>query len=199
MITAVLLAAGRSSRMGAAKDSKLLLPWGEGSQEPLVVGTARKLLTSGIDHIVAVTGHRADEVGAALASMGVEIVLNAEYVDGLSTSIAVGVRAAPDGSTGYLFALADMPNVATDTINAICSAFVARPTAIVAPVCNGRRGNPVLFSREFRQQLLSLSGDRGAGGLLTRYAGSVVEVEVDDDGIFADVDTAQDYRKLRNT
>tara|TARA_B100000809_G_scaffold250360_1_gene282741 strand:+ start:158 stop:754 length:597 start_codon:yes stop_codon:yes gene_type:complete len=198
MITAVLLAAGRSSRMGAARDSKLLLPWGDG-KESLVVGTVRKLQSSGIDHIVAVTGHRADEVGAAIASTGVEIVLNPEYVAGLSTSIAVGVRAAPDGSTGYLFALADMPNVAADTINRMCSALAARPTAIVAPVSNGRRGNPVLFSSDFRQQLLSLSGDRGASGLLTRYAGSVVEVEVDDEGIFADVDTAQDYRKLRNS
>ncbi|MDP6017147.1 MAG: hypothetical protein QGI32_13705, partial [Candidatus Latescibacteria bacterium] len=72
-------------------------------------------------------------------------------------------------------------------------------SAIVAPVSRGRRGNPVLFSHGFRQQLLALEGDRGAGGLLARYAASVVEVEVDDDGIFTDVDTLQDYHKLRQS
>lgn len=198
MITAVVLAAGRSSRLGTERDSKLLLPWGDGDQ-PLVVGTVRKLLSTAIDRVVVVVGHRADEVGDALASTGVEIVLNPEFADGLSTSIACGVRAASQATVGYLFALADMPNVAADTITRMCNAFTVRPSAIVAPVAHGRRGNPVLFSDEFRQQLLSLEGDRGASGLLARYAESVVEVEVDDDGIFADVDTMQDYQKLRSS
>jgi molybdenum cofactor cytidylyltransferase len=192
------LAAGRSSRLGAAEDSKMLLPWGD-ADEPMVVGTVRRLLATAIDKVVVVIGHRADEVRCALAPTGVQVVLNPDFAHGLSTSIATGVRAAPEGTNGILFALADMPSVTTDTINRMCSTFAAHPSAIVAPVSRGRRGNPVLFSHGFRQQLLALEGDRGAGGLLARYAASVVEVEVDDDGIFTDVDTLQDYHKLRQS
>jgi molybdenum cofactor cytidylyltransferase len=198
MITAVLLAAGCSSRIGAAPDSKLLLPWGE-EDEPLVAEAARRLIAAGMERVIAVVGHRADDVGRALASMDVEIVLNPDYASGLSTSIAAGIRAAPEETTGHLFVLGDMPVVAPDTVIRLCRAFDGSRRSIVVPVADGRRGNPVLFDRSFRCELLALSGDRGAGGLLDQHADCVVEVEVDDDGIFADVDTAEAYRKLRGS
>ena len=194
MIAAVLLAAGRSSRYGGAGDTKLLLPWGpEGV--PMAAAAASTLKAAGLERIVAVLGHRAEAVGAALAGPGVDTVLNPDYAAGLSTSIAAGVRAAPAGASGYLIALGDMPAVRAATVSRLCRAFeAAEPPAIAAPVHRGRRGQPVLFGRDFRRELLNLSGDVGARGLLARRAGRVVEVAVDDGGILTDVDTEAEYR-----
>ncbi len=194
MIAAVLLAAGRSSRYGGAGDTKLLLPWGpEGV--PMAAAVAATLKAAGLGWIVAVLGHRADAVGAALAGRGVETVLNPDYADGLSSSIAAGVRAAPAGADGYLIALGDMPAVAAGTVSLVCRAFeAASPPAIVVPVHAGRRGHPVLFGRAYREELLGLSGDVGARRLFSRHAGRVVEAAVDDPGVLTDVDTEAQYR-----
>ena len=194
MIAAVLLAAGRSSRYGGAGDTKLLLPWGpEGI--PMVAAVAATLEAAGLRRIVAVLGHRAGAVGAALAGRGVETVLNPDYASGLSTSIAAGVRAAPAGAAGYLIALGDMPAVAAGTVSLVCRAFeAASPPAVAVPVHAGRRGHPVLFGRDYREELLGLSGDVGARGLFARHAGRVVEVAVDDPGVLTDVDTEAQYR-----
>ena len=194
MIAAVLLAAGRSSRYGGAGDTKLLLPWGpEGIS--MVAAVAATLKAAGLRRTVAVLGHRADAVGAALAGCGVETVLNPDYASGLSTSIAAGVRAAPEGASGYLIALGDMPAVTAATVSLLCRAFeAAEPPAIAAPVYAGRRGHPVLFGRAYREELLSLSGDLGARGLFARHEGRVVEVAVDDPGVLTDVDTEAQYR-----
>ena len=194
MIAAVLLAAGRSSRYGGAGDTKLLLPWGpEGI--PMVAAVAATLKAAGLRRIVAVLGHRAEAVDAALAGLGVETVLNPDYASGLSSSIAAGVGAPPVETCGYLIALGDMPAVTAGTVSLLCRAFeAAEPPAIVAPVHAGRRGHPVLFGRAFREELLSLSGDMGARRLLARRAGRVVEVAVDDPGVLTDVDTEAQYR-----
>ena len=194
MIAAVLLAAGRSSRYGGAGDTKLLLPWGlEGV--PMVAAAADTLKAAGLRRIVAVLGHRAGAVGAALGDRGVETVLNPDYADGMSSSLAVGVRAAPGEADGYLIALGDMPAVTAATVSLLCRAFeAAEPPAIAAPVHAGRRGHPVLFGRAFREELLDLSGDVGARGLFARYAGRVVELAVDDPGVLTDVDTEAQYR-----
>ncbi len=194
MIAAVLLAAGRSSRYGGAGDTKLLLPWGP-KGIPMAAAVAATLKAAGLGRIVAVLGHRADAVGAALEDCGVETVLNPDYADGMSSSLAVGVRAAPEEAGGYLIALGDMPAVTAGTVSLLCRAFeAAEPPAIVAPVHGGRRGHPVLFGRAYREELLNLSGDLGARPLFARHAERVVEVAVDDGGILTDVDTEAQYR-----
>ena len=194
MIAAVLLAAGRSSRYGGAGDSKLLLPWGP-QGIPMAAAAADTLKAAGLRRVVAVLGHRADAVGAALAGCGVETVLNPDYAAGMSTSLAAGVRAAPREASGYLIALGDMPAVTAATVSLLCRAFeAAEPPAIAAPVHAGRRGHPVLFGRAFRQELLELSGDMGARGLFARHGGRVVDVAVDDEGVLTDVDTETEYR-----
>ena len=194
MIAAVLLAAGRSSRYGGAGDTKLLLPWGP-ERIPMVAAAAATRKAAGLGRIIAVLGHRADAVSAAIAGRGVETVLNPDYADGMSTSLAVGVRAAPAGADGYLIALGDMPAVAAGTVSLLCRAFeAAEPPAIAAPVHAGRRGHPVLFGQAFRGKLLDLSGDLGARALFARHAERVVEVAVDDGGVLTDVDTEAQYR-----
>ena len=194
MIAAVLLAAGRSSRYGGAGDTKLLLPWGpEGI--PMVAAAAETLKAAGLRRIVAVLGHRAGAVGAALEGRGVETVLNPDYAAGLSTSLAAGVRAAPEGASGYLIALGDMPAVTAATVSLLCRAFeAAEPPVMAAPVHAGRRGHPVIFGRDYRAELLHLSGDTGARRLFARHPGRLVEVAVDDVDVLTDVDTEAQYR-----
>ncbi len=194
MIAAVLLAAGRSSRYGGAGDTKLLLPWGP-EAVPMVAAVADTLAVAGVGRLVAVLGHRADAVAAALEDRPVKTVLNPDYAAGLSTSIAAGVRAAPAGASGYLIALGDMPAVTAATVALLCRVFeAAAAPAIAVPAHAGRRGHPVLFGGAFREELLTLSGDMGARRLLARHAGRVVEVAVDDGGVLTDVDTEAQYR-----
>jgi molybdenum cofactor cytidylyltransferase len=196
VIGAVLLAAGRSSRLGTAADSKLLLPWGS-DDEPMVAVVAQTLCEAGFGQIVAVLGHRAEDVELALEPLPLTTVLNPDYAAGLSTSIAAGVSALPQ-AVGYLFALADMPSLRVATVRALCQAFEELDSAaIVVPVHGQRRGNPVLFGGHFRTELLGLEGDRGARRLLSVFADRVREVEVDDPGIHVDVDTEESYGRHR--
>lgn len=194
-VAGVLLAAGRSSRMGGG-DSKLLLPW-RPDGVPIVAAVAGTLRAGGLERVVAVLGYQADAVAAALGPLVVATVHNPSFERGLSTSIAAGVGAAGDAD-GWLLALGDMPAVTAPTVRALLGAFAAAPPpAIAVPVCGGRRGNPVLFGAAWREELLGLQGDRGARRLLEDHPQGVVEVAVTDEGIFADVDTQVQYRRLR--
>lgn len=188
-LTAILLAAGRSTRMGA---NKLLLPWGE---KRVLSAVVENLLSLPLEEVIAVVGHQRAPVEALLAQYPVRIVYNPDYGEGLSTSIKRGVAAASDTTTGYLFALGDMPQVQSSTIVALCRAFsTAPPRSIAVPVLGQQRGNPVLFHRAYREELLQLTGDRGAKSLMQRYPQEVLEVQVDDPGTLLDVDTPEAYR-----
>ena len=188
--TAIVLAAGRSSRMG--EEHKLLLPWGEKRIVQVVVET---LLEAPLKDIVVVTGHQRGEVERLLRDYPLQLMHNPRFGEGMSTSIGTGVEAAGAETGGYLFALGDMPRVGRETIAALCAAFSENTDSIIVPAANGQRGNPVVFSSSLRDGLLRLEGDRGAKVLLQRHADRVVEVAVEDRGIFVDVDTPEAYRE----
>jgi molybdenum cofactor cytidylyltransferase len=191
-LCAIVLAAGRSTRM--QEHNKLLLPWGGKRIVQVVVET---LLSISFEEVVVVVGHQRDAVEEALADYPLQLVHNPGYAEGLSTSIERGVEAAGADVHGYLFALGDMPQVKSATINELCRAFFWGTTdAIVLPTVQGRRGNPVVFSGSYRAQLLQLEGDRGARPLMQKYAAKVLEVAVEDPGILLDVDTPEVYRAM---
>jgi len=189
-IAAIVLAAGRSSRM--APCNKLLEPVGG---EPLVRRVAGVVLESGARPILVVTGYEAPHVAAALAGLDLTIVANPDYADGLSTSLRAGLEALPSGIDGTLICLGDMPQVDTEVLSALTASFTGE-SAICVPVYRGRRGNPVLWGRRYFAEIMTLSGDAGARPLLARHREHVVEVEVASDGIFADVDTPADLARL---
>jgi molybdenum cofactor cytidylyltransferase len=189
-IAAIVLAAGRSSRM--APCNKLLEPVGG---EPLVRRVAGVVLESGARPIVVVTGHDGARVAAALAGLDLTIVANPDYADGLSTSLRAGLEALPSSIDGTLICLGDMPQVDTEVLSALTASFTGE-SAICVPVYRGRRGNPVLWGRRYFAEIMTLSGDAGARPLLARHREHVVEVEVASDGIFADVDTPADLARL---
>jgi len=193
-IAAIVLAAGRSTRMGAA--NKLLADIG-GS--PMVRRVVEAALASRARPVLVVVGHQAEEVRAALAGLDVTFVANADYAAGLSTSLKAGVAAVPPEAAGALVLLGDMPGIRAQHIDRLIGEFMAAatPEAIVVPVHRGRRGNPVLWPRACFAAILQLEGDAGAKRLLSENHDAVREVDLGTEAIFLDVDTPEALAKLR--
>ena len=192
-VAALLLAAGRSSRMGS---NKLLEPI-DGT--PMVVRTAQRLLSSHARPIVAVLGNQADRVEAALGKLPIERVRNPGFAEGLSTSLKCGLAALPAELDGVIVCLGDMPLVAGRDIDRLIAAFnPLEGRAIVVPTRRGKRGNPVLWASRFLPEMAELAGDVGAKHLIGEHADLVCEVEMDSDGVLVDIDTPDALAALRD-
>jgi molybdenum cofactor cytidylyltransferase len=188
-IGAVVLAAGTSSRMGSRH--KLLEPI---AGRPVIDHVMSCALGSTVECVVVVVGHRAEEVRALLPD-GVTIVENPKHAEGLSTSLVAGIRALPDGVDGAVVLLGDMPHVTSSDVLALVGAF--RPGSVCVPTVEGRRGNPVLWSSAFFDRILKLDGDRGARSILESNREGVIEVPLENPGLFLDVDTPEDLDRAR--
>jgi molybdenum cofactor cytidylyltransferase len=139
-----------------------------------------------------VTGHQADEVKRALAGLRVTFAHNPHYAEGLASSVKAGIAAVPEKADGAVICLGDMPLVSADLVDRLIEAFAPdRGQLIVVPVSDRRRGNPVLWSRRFFQELMALDGDIGARHLIERHSEAVAEVAVEGHGAFLDIDTPQ--------
>ncbi len=186
-VAAVVLAAGRSTRMGAV--NKLIAQIGG---KPLVRIAAEQALASGAGPVIVVTGHQQDKVEAALSGLNVHLVHNPDYAEGLGTSLRAGIAAVPDDVDGAIVCLGDMPQVDANLIDKLLDAFDPESGGmIVVPTIEGRRGNPVVWARRFFPDLMSIGGDFGARYLIGNYAEAVVEVPVADDAALVDVDTPE--------
>ena len=183
-VAAIILAAGESRRSGEA--NKLLF---EAEGSPLVRRVAAAALASRAVEVIAVTGHEADLIAAALAGLDLRAVHNPDYRDGLSTSLKAGIGAVPEGRSGALVLLADMPRISAGIIDLLIGRFEeGGKTDICAPVFDGKQGNPILWPRRFFPQLLEVSGDTGGRDLLKQFAAEISTVEVDTADIHFDVD-----------
>jgi molybdenum cofactor cytidylyltransferase len=186
-IAAVILAAGRSTRMGGP--NKLLA---EIARRPLVRIAAEAALASRADPVVVVTGHQRAEVEKVLAGMPVRLVHNPDFAQGLGTSLKAGIAAVPGEADGVIVCLGDMPRVDAPLLNRLIAAFDPdRGALVVVPTIAGKRGNPVLWSRRFFPDLMAIEGDVGARHLIGRYGEAVVEVPVEGEAAFVDVDTPE--------
>jgi molybdenum cofactor cytidylyltransferase len=184
-IAALVLAAGRSTRMGAA--NKLTLPL---RGEPLVCHAVDTLYGTSVSEIVVVTGHEAAAVRAALHDRDVSFTHNADYASGMASSIAAGIAVVADADA-VLLCLGDMPAVPPIVVEALIAAATT-PDTIVLPVHEGRRGHPVLFGSGHFPALRALTGDRGARDVLTAASEDIIEIGCEDPGIHRDIDTAED-------
>jgi molybdenum cofactor cytidylyltransferase len=184
---AVVLAAGRSSRMGGP--NKLLAEIGG---RPLVRIVAEQALASRARPVVIVTGHQRERVEAALAGLPVTCVHNPSYADGLGTSLKTAIAALPADIDGAIVCLGDMPQVDAALIDRLIAAIDPDKGALVAvPTIDGKRGNPVVWSRRFFPDLMAVEGDVGARHLIGRYAEAVVEVPVSGNAALTDIDTPE--------
>ena len=184
-IAAVVLAAGQSTRMGAV--NKMLAEIGG---KPLVRIAAEQVLASRAKPVIVVTGHERQQVEAALSGLPVRFTHNPAYADGLGTSLKAGIAAVPQDADGAIVCLGDMPQVDHQLIDKLIAAFdPERSALVVVPSINGRRGNPVVWSRRFFNDLMSIHGDIGARHLIGTYAEAVMEVPVAGDAALTDIDT----------
>ena len=183
-VYAVVLAAGRSSRMGGPNKLMALF-----DGKPLVRVTTERALKSRAAGTVVVTGHQADRVSAALAGLGVTTAANPDYAEGLSSSLKAGVAALPADAAGALVVLGDMPGVSVRDLDRLIEAFrAAGGTAIVRATHGGKRGNPVVLPRSLFAEVATLQGDTGARHLVEAEGATVIDVEIGE-AAFVDVDT----------
>ena len=192
-IAALVLAAGRSSRMGGP--NKLLAEIGG---RPLVRIVTEQVLASRARPVIVVTGHQRERVEAALAGLPVEFVHNPAFADGLGTSLKAGIGALPAQSDGVIVCLSDMPQVDAAMIDKLTGALAPdKGTLIAVPTIAGQRGNPVVWSRRFFPELMAVEGDIGARHLIGRYAEAVIEVPLTGTAALTDVDTPEALEAVR--
>lgn len=191
MIAGLILAAGESSRMG--RDKALLTYRGQTFLET-IIATLRE---AGIERVAVVLGHHAEEIQRAIELPGVEVVVNAAYRLGQTSSLQAGLRAldAPD-LEAVVLCLVDHPAVSAATVRQLVDSFRASPAPVVIPTYQGRRGHPVVISRALFPELLSLGPAEGANTIIRRHRAATHFVEVDDSGILLDVDAPETYRQL---
>jgi molybdenum cofactor cytidylyltransferase len=183
-VAAVVLAAGRSTRMGGP--NKLLADIGG---RPMVRIVAEQVLASRARPVIVVTGHQRERVEAALSGLAVTFVHNPDFADGLSTSLKAGIAALPGDVDGAIVCLGDMPQIDAKLIDRLIGAFdPERGALVVVPTIAGKRGNPVVWSRRFFPDLASIEGDVGARHLIAGYQEAVVEVPTGNAALI-DVDT----------
>ena len=186
-VAAIILAAGRSTRMGGP--NKLLAELGG---KTLVRIVTEQALASKASGVVVVTGHQAEQVEQALAGLNVKFVRNPDFAEGLASSVKAGIAAVPPDADGAVICLGDMPLISADLIDRLIETFAPdRGSLIAVPVSDGRRGNPVLWSRRFFNELMTLDGDIGARHLIAKHGEAVAEVPVEGHGAFLDIDTPQ--------
>lgn len=184
-VAAIILAAGRSSRMEGV--NKMLAAI---DGKPMVARVADAVLASKARPVIVVVGHEADQVGAALAGRDLAIVRNPDFESGLSASLRRGLSTLPDGIDGAVVCLGDMPRIGAETIDRLIAAFDPEGrSAICVPAFKGKQGNPVLWARRFFPEIMEIAGDVGARHLIGAYADQVRHVEMPTDDVLFDVDT----------
>lgn len=186
-VGAVLLAAGASRRMGTTKQ---LLPV---AGEPAVVHCVRQLMESGIDDIVVVVGHDRWRVAAALEGFAVCLAVNSDEKSEMAESVRIGVTTMPGYVTGVMITLCDHPLVSADSYEQLKRHHQMNPGRILLPVYRGRGGHPTLFP-----QNLCRFAERGMplNRIVRQYGDRVSRIPMRDPGIFHDMDTQQDYRRV---
>jgi molybdenum cofactor cytidylyltransferase len=186
-VAALVLAAGRSSRMGGP--NKLLAEIGG---RPLVRIVVEQALASQARPVIVVTGHQRERVEAALAGLPVDFVHNPRFADGLGTSLKTGIAALPAQADGVIVCLGDMPQVDSALIDRLIGTLDPdRGALIVVPTIDGQRGNPVVWSRRFFSNLMAVEGDVGARYLIGRFGEVVTEEPLVGSAALTDVDTPE--------
>lgn len=193
MIAGLILAAGRSQRMGS---SKLTLPWKDG--QTVVEAVVAALRAGGLERLLVVVGGDRQAVERALAVYEVEVVENPDYAQGeMLASIQVGLRAMGEAPQAAMLTPGDLPAIQPATVRAVAAAWTSSKDPLCVPVHDGRRGHPVLVPRRYWPDLLSLGPGDSLRTFLRLHADEIRRVEVPDAGIHADVDTPEDYRATR--
>jgi molybdenum cofactor cytidylyltransferase len=190
MIVAVILSAGESSRMGKPK---ALLPVGDDMFVEKIVSAFKK---TEVAKILVVLGRHVDEIRPAIARLPVQIVVNTDYKRGQLSSLQTAIRFLEgEDVEAILVHLVDHPFVNPELVDQMVQSFRASNALIVVPRYKGRRGHPVLFSRELFPELLAASLQVGAKEVVHAHRSETLEIETTEEGITIDIDTPEEYRR----
>ena len=191
-VSAIVLAAGESKRMGTLKQ---LLPFGGST---IIEQVVNNTLESEVNEIIVVLGHQAKRIASRIAGKPLKIVLNRDYHQGISSSIKCGLNHISKTSDGVMIFLGDQPLIGKEIINKLVKEFATARHGIVTPVYNMRRGHPVIFAAKYKPELSRLEGDIGAKKVIEAHPEDILEVEVNSESIISDIDTENDYRSQKN-
>ena len=188
MISAILLAAGQSKRMGELKQ---LMPFG---QSTIVEQAVDNLLGSAVNEVIVVVGYKAEDVIKTIAAKPIKLAINPDYEQGMSTSIIAGLNLVHGRVQGVMLVLGDQPLVNSQTINSLIEEFYNHEKGIAVPTYQGKRGHPIIFAIKYKEQLLKLKGDMGGRQIIKDHPDDILEVAVNSESIVADFDTTDDYQ-----
>ncbi len=192
MVAAIVLAAGLSKRMGAV--DKLFLPWRNKTILETVVGALEKV--NGVE-IIVVAGDRIDQIKVLFPDPSVGVVYNARFKEGMTASIQAGVEAAKSGSAGFMICLADMPFIQSGEYQLLIDAFEETikidEQAVILPVFNHKKGNPVIFSAYYKDQILQHQESEGCKGIVQKAGAHVKLIHAHASHILMDIDVPEDY------
>lgn len=188
-VAAILLAAGQSRRMGAFKP---LLPFGE---HTVISSCVNYLNEGGIETVVVVVGHRADDIRHHLRNTSVQFAINPDPSSEMDASIAAGIRSLPETTRAAIIALVDYPAVPSSVVSSLLAEW-EKGSRLVKPTLRGRGGHPVLVDLALRNELLNLDPTSGLKGLFDKYRDEVSRIKVDSPYVARDIDTWDDYRAL---
>ena len=184
---AIILAAGSSRRMGT---QKMLLPYGK---KTIIETVVDHVLDSSVEHVLVVLGPDPHKIRELLAGKPVKFCHNALHEDGMLSSVICGFNALPDEAGTALIYLGDQPNIPAEVTNRVLEAYNEELYGIVIPVCEHRRGHPLLVDMKYRREVEKLDLEQGLRTLRHLFPEDVLEVEVNEPGILLDIDTHEDY------
>ena len=190
MISAIVLAAGESTRMGFPK---LLLPIKGRSLLQHVIDNA---LQSKVGEVIVVLGAEATKLRREIKQSQVQIIENASYKEGLSTSLKAGLQAVNPQAQAVLILLGDQPLISHDIIDALIDKYEESGSIMVAPVYKGKRGNPVLFDSSLIPELSRVTGDKGGREIIEKHPAQLATVDFESTITGTDIDSWEDYKEV---
>ena len=189
-VSAIVMAAGASTRMGTPKQ---LLPYGDRTVLQVVVDV---LAASTLDHIQVVLGHLAVKVRHSLGNRPVAVCVNPDHTKGMFSSILCGISALPSSSDGLMVVLGDQPQISLDVVNDLLAAYRGSGKGVVLPVHHGRRGHPSIVDlHRYGVEIQALTGEAGLKPVVRGHPEDTYELPVRDEGVLADLDTPEDYQQ----
>ena len=193
MLSAIVLAAGLSKRMGSA--NKLLLMY---KNKTVLETVIENILAAGIKEVIVVTGHQSEIVQNTLKNLPVHVVYNPDYEKGLTTSIQSGLRVAK--GNGYMICLSDMVLIAPEDYTTLKTTFEKQimldEKCICMPVFNNQKGNPVIFSAFYKELILQHQEMNGCKTIVASHKEHVLLTQMNTPNILTDIDYPEDYERL---
>jgi len=195
-VSAVLLAAGESRRMGEVNKLELMV-----NGIPMLRRTAATLMASKLQEIIVVLGHQAEKASAILEDLPLKFVYNKDYRNGQMTSVYQGLSSLSQACDGVMICLSDQPLLQTDDVNVLIDAFNQlghedNHASVLVPTYQGKRGNPIILDYRHRQQILAGERNLGCKKLIEKNPELVSSYEMNNNHVVVDLDTPEEYATL---